>query len=136
MRHSINSIIYVNVIFNLHNQDVPFSCAAPPPSRGAGSNEVPRTVKTFTLSFDLIVVTALPKNVHNIDLLHPRHLHSYKRLLRFLTHTKNIQSSEQSYQRRSNGQTCLRIVSPSRQRLEKHLARQQLLVKYSREYRY
>ena len=49
-------------VFNL-NHDLPFSCAAPLPSRAAGSNDVPRTVKTLTLSFDLTVVTALPKKV-------------------------------------------------------------------------
>ena len=51
-----------SLVFNL-NHDLPFSCEAPLPSRAAGSNDVPRTVKTLTLSFDLIVVTALPKKV-------------------------------------------------------------------------
>ena len=57
----LHLISHVTLIYYVQQKDIPFSCEASPPSAAAGSNDVPRTVKTFTLSLDLIVVTALPK---------------------------------------------------------------------------
>lgn len=50
------------VCLTLSNDSVPSSEVALPPSTAAGSKEVPRTVKTLTLSLHLTVLRAFPVN--------------------------------------------------------------------------
>lgn len=60
--HSIVSI-YRDVLSSIC---IPFSLGTPDPSVAAASNVVPLIVKTLTGSFDLTVVTALPKLLKNM----------------------------------------------------------------------